>query len=879
MFYSQCFLSSKGPLSSVWVAAYCFNKLKKSQVAETDISFSVEKVLQDEFDAVGYRVLAYLLLGIVRIYSKKVDYLFNDCNKVLVKVKDFVVDTSDSSLVPFTAPCFTITLPESFELDAFDLGILEDTSGCNVLPLEHITLRDVTRRRGGSECLLVDKFRTTDVPRQDRCPAEDSLNDMLAIEYRPSRPSIEEDLEVFAEANDNCHQDSVEREMLCWVEKEPPDIGTSYSRVFQPEDSADSNEMCMQKVWDDSFCEALSLNVDMFHGIETQPVKIVEPLDECQQTEGQYSDVSRVPEAQNDMHHSVPSEIEVMIEEFQDNTSLQDQPVDYEMCPEVPFEHFGADCKDDAEPVDSLHTTSSTCLKRKFGLVYQRRAKKLIVYDASESVEASIEKLLDSRLSQDKNLQPETFSPVGGLPECATPCIKDSQSEVEPIKSVDSTPLGNTKYLLSRDDCPLSVTVDITPESRFLNTSGVSRTPEFSVIPTPAAKDTAPAHRRRKYIFDDIIVIPNDLIKQNLEDPCELVAKRRKIPRTALDSWRAYRLPDLHRCLMEPLIPCLSLEIGCIPARRRSKKSDTEKTVDTPKKNLSRYTIGQSTKTVEPADKLETLNSEHGTRSVETGELKDKSEMLDSQHGTRSVQTVELSDAIGHSVSPSIGRLVEGVESLENLGDSWHPVVDEAAEVGPQEKLDGHEPENAGQTSEQLVIAPGTPARLSVQIMNPPRELNTPELGYVSEPTRIAPETPMQYTGIVRSYESPERPDSCNSDLVGPRFDQKKGEEIDFNFMNEDTRAEDESQNMYGWSERTRVVARFLQKSFQEKIRNGEEEEVKLLQLLEGRSKKESARVFYEILVLKSKGHVEVKQESGYGEVVVEKASQWSCDE
>ncbi|KAH0984590.1 hypothetical protein GBA52_011767 [Prunus armeniaca] len=93
MFYSQCLLSRKGPLGAIWVAAYSFKKLKKAQVTQTDISSSVDKILQDEWDVVAYRVLAYLLLGVVRIYSKKVEYLFNDCNEVLIKINKFVVST------------------------------------------------------------------------------------------------------------------------------------------------------------------------------------------------------------------------------------------------------------------------------------------------------------------------------------------------------------------------------------------------------------------------------------------------------------------------------------------------------------------------------------------------------------------------------------------------------------------------------------------------------------------------------------------------------------------------------------------------------------------------------------------------------------------
>ena len=41
MFYSQCLLSSKGPLGAIWVAGYFFKRLKKRQITDTDICSSV----------------------------------------------------------------------------------------------------------------------------------------------------------------------------------------------------------------------------------------------------------------------------------------------------------------------------------------------------------------------------------------------------------------------------------------------------------------------------------------------------------------------------------------------------------------------------------------------------------------------------------------------------------------------------------------------------------------------------------------------------------------------------------------------------------------------------------------------------------------------
>lgn len=93
-----------------------------------------DQILQKELDTLAYRVLAYLLLGVVRIYSKKVDFLFHDCNRALVGVKEFVAKEKnrDNTNVPLPAAStgfLSIALPESFELDAFDLGVLDDFHG------------------------------------------------------------------------------------------------------------------------------------------------------------------------------------------------------------------------------------------------------------------------------------------------------------------------------------------------------------------------------------------------------------------------------------------------------------------------------------------------------------------------------------------------------------------------------------------------------------------------------------------------------------------------------------------------------------------------------------------------------------------------------
>ncbi|CAL0303266.1 unnamed protein product [Lupinus luteus] len=41
MFYSQFILAKKGPLGTIWIAAHLERKLRKNQVADTDIGISV----------------------------------------------------------------------------------------------------------------------------------------------------------------------------------------------------------------------------------------------------------------------------------------------------------------------------------------------------------------------------------------------------------------------------------------------------------------------------------------------------------------------------------------------------------------------------------------------------------------------------------------------------------------------------------------------------------------------------------------------------------------------------------------------------------------------------------------------------------------------
>ncbi|XP_045815108.1 sister chromatid cohesion 1 protein 3-like [Trifolium pratense] len=146
MFYSQTFLARKGPLSTVWIAAHLQHRLKKSQWASTDIPSTVQHIM-DPGVPIALRMSAHLLLGVVRIYSKKVDYLLNDCNAVRTVLYKVFPSMPNNTLPEDArqAPVHSITMPATFDLDMLDVDYEIDTNGSEDVHMrtyEEITITD-----------------------------------------------------------------------------------------------------------------------------------------------------------------------------------------------------------------------------------------------------------------------------------------------------------------------------------------------------------------------------------------------------------------------------------------------------------------------------------------------------------------------------------------------------------------------------------------------------------------------------------------------------------------------------------------------------------------------------------------------------------------
>ena len=91
-----------------------FTFFLQAHVYETNIESSVDGIMQPKVK-MALRTSGHLLLGVVRIYSRKAKYLLSDCNEAFVKIKmafrPGMVDLPEENR---EAAINAITLPEVF---------------------------------------------------------------------------------------------------------------------------------------------------------------------------------------------------------------------------------------------------------------------------------------------------------------------------------------------------------------------------------------------------------------------------------------------------------------------------------------------------------------------------------------------------------------------------------------------------------------------------------------------------------------------------------------------------------------------------------------------------------------------------------------------
>ncbi|CAH9092247.1 unnamed protein product [Cuscuta epithymum] len=625
MLYSHVLLSKKGHLGNIWIAAHCHKRLNKSQVIQTNISHSIDKILLDEVPVVTYRVLGHLLVGIVRIYSKKVEYLFHDCHKVLAEFGDFSNGKSPKpmSSAAHSSHC-SISIPESFELDAFELGVLDDQDRCgvHVRPDEDIMLSDAWKSDGFRLGFSEKYHGQVEI---SRSPA-----------YSPNLTPLR-------------------------------DLSSAYFAERDVTGGSTSNEsmekLCLTRISLEERLEPLT-----FEGIKSKMQNDPEDSNETQTGDEQ------TPHVGSDIYNRT---------EIKDN------------CP--------------------------------FRL--EDRLEPMIIDD--EDVD-------EAAFAREQIKHSETNVPVSDMELLDESSYKKQSGDVGQI-NMPEMPSSNSGEHQSSENHQVSLCVDVTPDSKCPANSSM----DVMSVRTPATKEQPRALKKRKCLFDNPFVISNKEYKSWLDNPDDLVCKRRKAPHSPLFAWKYEKLSSLPGSLLEPLIPCSALvDTGILVHRMKVNKTVPDDGVETPEMN-------GGTPPVSPASK-------HRSQC------------------------------------------------------------------------------------EQTPIAPSTPVAISV----PCRFHDVP----VSEELDIM-EPPTSVKSMLQKV-------ACETEDF----------ELGIDLMDEETSsAQGDIPEKYRCHARTRKVAMFLLRHFS--VRKGEA--VKLSCALEGKTKTESAKVFFEILVLKTGGWIDVRQDNELGDICV----------
>ncbi|XP_021284248.1 sister chromatid cohesion 1 protein 2 isoform X2 [Herrania umbratica] len=877
MFFSNCLVSKKGPLGATWVAAYFFKKLKKAQIFETNISTSVDNILQDQLDILTYRVLAYLLLGVVRIYSKKVEYLFDDCQEVLIKINEFVVrEKNRAKMEALRARCFSITRPVSFDLDAFDLEILEETSGDNAVPHADITLKDVAWKNAGIWQYSLDRseqFEALDDDfLMDDTPIEDFSFRLMnfKMESRTSHGACDLELSMEKLRYDG---EVAHLQTVSGVEEDPPNLVKVFDQsdrehVEVPDMAVLENNMTLKtsrEKYNDGFLSEEFMN--LHSEAEEDPLGPLKPLAEDQTKREKMKDPD-LSKSDNEMHqedHGSILEARTDVPDIAGSENHMEREASREKCNDRFFSEEGVnlhieaveECPSPFKPLAEDQAdgekTKGPDLPQSENEVHQvmeenhvsilescvevtniADSENYIGTEASRGEPPGLVKTFgEEKTNREKMKCPDMVqsenevhqvmeadcmeASLGKLQafshmdiEEPAPVVRPLAEEVQTGAELDNVPAMTTsadgKCQVAAKDHSLLVRLCTTPQSKLQGASGAT-TPHFMPIRTPVTKERARFSRKRKCFFDDMIVFPNDLMRQWIKDASDLVSKRRK--HTARDARNTHRVFNLSQSFSEASVPCTS--------------------------ELKSLYYGKSLRLLE------------------------------------SVKIMKSPEKIDVSEAPPIGGSFDQAEIAPETVEIRDPPA--MLNLSKSPLFDG--------SSEQTGIAPQTP-----------RQHSPPLVG--GEQTEIAPQTPVPHSKSVRPFESPEYLKCVNLDEVGhanldPTESMEKesslieivekepslsnNEVLDLNL--EIHSNEDDNQEQNGWSLRTRMVAKYLQRRFLAQRKRGEEETVKLSQLLEGRTKKESVRLFYEILVLKTKGLVDVKQDTAFDDILVLQAPQW----
>jgi cohesin complex subunit SCC1 len=139
----------------VWLAAH-ERKLTKAQLLQTSIVRSTQAIVEQDEVPLALRLSGQLLLGVVRIYSRKARYLLDDCNEALMKIKLVTLLVRWANCVQAFRPG-NVDLPAAQTVSSHALLTLPDTlTELDLLaPPDPTLLHSASLSHGGQDYTLL----------------------------------------------------------------------------------------------------------------------------------------------------------------------------------------------------------------------------------------------------------------------------------------------------------------------------------------------------------------------------------------------------------------------------------------------------------------------------------------------------------------------------------------------------------------------------------------------------------------------------------------------------------------------------------------------------------------------------------------------------
>ncbi|XP_010424617.1 PREDICTED: sister chromatid cohesion 1 protein 3-like [Camelina sativa] len=357
----------------------------------------------------------------------------------------------------------------------------------------------------------------------------------------------------------------------------------------------------------------------------------------------------------------------------------------------------------------------------------------------------------------------------------------------------------------------------------------VHPSPELVLQPTtpPPPPQTRPRKRKRKHYDKATVLLSNKIMKKRLEDPSNTVRKRKKLPSSRVGLWRLDNQSKKDQLFNEPLFTGFSNVLRSL--------FDKDYVASKPYLAVTDETCPQ------PASSP--------TREAET-EINPASPVPQSP--------VPDSTKLDNTVQRSPGQQTEDVQGVASP-HSVHEKSVAAESQSPQSFNNDDDMEierfrNGGFPN----YMPSPPTRPSL---------------YRSDDFTTQPDT--WETGSYRTKPSTYRTEP--NDLPGQKdpgvsaIPEMTDEELYFLELGGNTPVRSpNTQDSYGLSGRTRDVAKYIkERSSSSPTSSHSSGDLSLNKILEGKTRSIAARMFYETLVLKSRGLIDLKQDQPYSDITL----------